>query len=391
MPSYHKRDNLLTINEVYMILSSFCKYYLLLAILLINSAQGAHPRPHYHNSNSPTVVETVAAVGIVAAVAYGFYKLCDWLFTKTDEQVLQESRQCWSTAHDNTKRYVDALKAGVGEFPESRKEQQKMIKQVDEDFLYHCAVKKIYTNAHTLSGYAQQVADAGLASSKRAADLRKKHSHLPIISKLENISNELGVLHNEIVFAAEFMREHETYFDIFELETCQLVAYEFELSSLDYHANNPLYLREALRMAVMKKAAHERVNYPYMKYVEDLERELKTLKHHIERLGYAYQNRNKGAHLLLQRLDAVYNIVVSEDAYRQELRDYKKEMLERERIAAEQAKAQAAAAQAHAAHLQAQALQQQAYQMQQQNQLQQQQNAILASQAHKPAHVNVYL
>lgn len=351
---------------------------------------------HHHNSNSPTVVETVAAIGIVAAVAYGFYKLCDWLFTKTDEQILHESRLCWSSAYDNTKKYIDVLKEGIGAFPESRKEQQKVIKQVDEDFLYQCALKKMYISSHTLSGYAQQVADAGHASSKRAADLSKKQPHLPIIIKLEKVSNELGELHTQIVFAAEFMREHESYFDLFELESHQLIAYEFELSSLDYHANNPLYLREALRMAVMKKAAHERVSYPYMKYVEDMEREIKNLKHHIDRLAYAYHNRAKGAHLLLQRLDTIYNIVVSEDAYRQELRDYKKEMLERERIAAEQAKAQAAAvqaqaavSQAHAAHMQAQAMQQQANALHQQNQLQQQQNHILAAQG--APKVNVYL
>ena len=374
-----------------MILSSFCKYYLLLAVLLINSAQGAHPRPHYHNSNSPTVVETVAAIGIVAAVAYGFYKLCDWLFTKTDEQILKEAKDCLAYGHDSCDREINVLKKEFGEFPESRKEQQKLIKEVNEDFLYHYAIQcpPIVRPGWALSEAPYYVAQAGQMASKRAAELRKKNSHAPIIKDLEKISNKLGIFHTEIVFANEFYQEHSAYFYLFDLETYLLKSYEFELSSLDYHANNPLYLREALRMAVMKKAAHDHVSYPYMKYIEQMEKDLKMLKERINSLSHNYHNRIKGSQLLLQRLNAIYDIVVSEDAYRQELRDYKKEMLERERIAAEQAKAQAAAAQAHAAHMQAQAMQQQAYALQQQNQLQQQQNAILAAQG--PSRVNVYL
>ena len=192
-------------------------------------------------------------------------------------------------------------------------------------------------------------------------------------------------------------KEHATYFDLFDIEAHEMATYEFELASLDYNVNNPIYLRKAMRMAVMKKAAHERISYPYMKFVESLEREIQRMQHHIQRLEHSYANRRAAAHVLAQRLDAIYNIVVSEDAYRQELRDYKKELLERERIAAEQAKASAAAAHAYAAQQQAYAMQQQAHEMHKQNQLQKEQNHILATQFAvnannpPPTHVNVYL
>lgn len=370
--------------------SSFCKYNLILSLLLGMNAQAAYPHPHHH-SNSPTVGETVAAVGLVAAAVYGFYKLCDWLFTKTDEQVLKEAKTCLEHCYDNTYKQINMLKEGLGEFPGSTREQQRVIRQADEDFLYAFALKKLYMRigGRTLADYAQEVADAGKMAGKRAAELRKKGGHSPFIKSLESVSEELGQLHNQIVFAAEFLREHAAYFELFELESHLLVAYEFEISSLGNYAANPVYLREALRMAVMKKAAHERMSYPYMKYMDQIERDLRSLKHYKSALKNPYPNREKGSHLLLQHLDSIYNMVISEEAYRQELRDHKKEMLERERIAAEKAKADAAVAQAHAAHMQAQAMQDQAYQLQKQNQLQQQQNAILAAQG--PTRVNVYL
>jgi hypothetical protein len=371
---------------------SFCKYNLLFALLLGNAVHGMDPYHHgYHRSDSPTPLETVAAVGLVAAAAYGFYKLCDWLFTKTDEQILKEAKECLAQSYDNTYKQVSMIKNELGGIPDSTKEQQKLIRSIDEDFLYEYAIKKYYmrVGGRTFGEYAQQVAQAGQMAQNRAESLRKKVPHSSIINSLEKISQELGQLHIEIVFVAEFVREHNSYFELFELESYLLSAYEFEIASLSNYAANPPYLREALRMAVMKKAANERVSYPYMKYSEHIERDLKNLKYRIDSLRNSYHNRMKGAHLLLQHLDSIYNVVISEDAYRQELRDYKKEMLERERIAAEKAKAAAAAAQAHAAHMQAQAMQQQAYELQKQNQLQQQQNHILAAQG--PTRVNVYL
>lgn len=382
---------------------SFCKYNLLFALLLGNMVHGMDPYHHgYHRSDSPTALETVAAVGLVAAAAYGFYKLCDWLFTKTNEQILKEAKYCLVKAHTSADKYIAAIKAGLGEFPESKSERQKVLKNVNEEFLYEYALQmnslapSVHFDYWSISEAPAYVAQAGQMASKCAQELRNKNSHLPIVKDLENISNKLGILHTEIVFVNEFFKEHGAYFSLFSLESRLLTTYEFEIASLINYANNPPYLREAMRMAVMKKAAHNRISYPYMNYIEQLEKDLSSLKNCINNLRNTYHHRQMAAQLIWQQLDSIYNMAVSEEAYRQELRDHKKEMLERERIAAEQAKAaaaaaqaQATAAQAHAAHMHAQAMQQHTYALQQQNQLQQQQNNILASQG--TPRVNVYL
>lgn len=341
------------------------------------------PYPYYHNKNHGSdVVQTIATVGIIAAATYGVYKFCQWLFTKTDEQILHEARVCYKQAFNATSKGVDLIHEGISKFPESRKEQHKAIKNITEDFLYHSALAKLYSYSHSFIKYELEVADALHIVHERIANIRKKAIPCIIMRDLEQINDDLSQLWFELSFCRDFLKEHAAYYELFELEARAMGTYEFEINAVDNYGDNFPYLREAIRMAVMKKAAHNRMSYPFMAYLEVFERDMKNLEYHLKNLSSAYHHRFQGAQRLLQKLETVYNLVVSEDAYRQELRDYKKEMLERERIAAEQAKA-------HAAHMQAQALQQQAYEMHKQNQLQKEQNILLATQP--PTRVNVYL
>lgn len=359
----------------------FCKY-VLCSLLLIHSIHGM-PYPYHHNkSQGSDMVQTIAAVGIIAAATYGVYKFCQWLFSKTDEQILHEARVCYEQALSATGTGIEVIHEGVGEFPESRKEQHNIIRNMSEDFLYQSAIAKLYSYSHSFVKHEQEVAYAVCMVQDRIAKIHEKALHCPILKELKEMHSDLSHLRFELAFCRDFLKEHTAYYELFELEAHAMGTYEFEINAVDSYADNPPYLREAMRMAVMKKASHNRISYPFMAYIEMLERDMKNLESHMKNLPSRYHNRFKGAQRLLQKLDTAYNIVVSEDAYRQELRDYKKEMLERERIAAEQAKA-------HAAHLQAQALQQQAYEMHKQNKLQQQQNNILAAQ--QPAHVHVYM
>lgn len=357
--------------------------------LPIRADRYGHHHHHSHGSSTSDVVTTVAAVGIFAAATYGIYKFCEWIFSKTDEQILDEARNCYDSALAATKKGVDLIHEGFGQFPELKKDQAKAIMKIHEDFLYQSALVRLDSYAYQFGTHERSVADALHMVQERIALIRKKGMPCFIAKDLEHIAKDLGYLRFELAFCRDFLKEHASYYDIFNLEAGLMGAYEFEINSLDYHINNPPYLREALRMAVMKKAAHHKINYPYMAYVNTIEQEVKNLEHHIKHLNRQYHNRDAGARLLLRKLQSIYDLVVSEDAYRQELRDYQRELLERERIATEKAKAEAAAAQAHAAHLQANALQQQAHELHKQNQLQKEQNAILAAQG--PARVNVYL
>ncbi len=357
---------------------SFCKYFLILALVVAPPAHAG--RGHYHHHDDSGIFQTIAAVGIIAAAGYGIYKLCDWLFSKTDEQVLDEAKNCFTQAHAANARSVEMIRAGFGAFPKTKQEQLNAIRHVGEDFLYQCAIAHMHEHGRQFSVYESQVASALSMVQDRINYVKKKQLICPILGQLETAATDLAQLRLELAFCADFMREHASYFDLFDAEAKYMATYEFELSSP---------VREALRMAVMKKGAGSRCSYPYMSYVDTLERDIKNLNHQIARLSYNYHNRISAARLLLDRLNLIYNLVISEDAYRQELRDYKKEMLERERIAAEKAKAEAAAAHAYAAQQQAYAMQQQAHEMHRHNHLQAEANHIAACNPQE-THVHVY-
>lgn len=376
-----------------MLFSRFSSH-LLLGVMSISLSAGAmddwHLRHHHHHRKDDySVVKTVAGVGLLAAIGYGVYKFFDWLFTKTDEQILQEGKQSLARAFDATKNGVELIRSGVGEFPLLPKEKHKIIKQVPEDFLYQSALSHLYSYSASIEKHSYEIDNALATVKNRITSIKKKNLVCPIMSQLEALAIDLENLQIELHFCVDFIKEHASYYQLFEVESKYIGYYEYELNSVDFHVNNPPYLREALRMGVMKKASGKHNTYPYMTYIETIEHDIKKLEQHLNRLNYKYENRIKGAQLLLEKLNIIHSVVISEDAYRQELRDYKKEMLERERIAAEKAKADAAAAHAHAAQIQAQAMQQQAYEMHQQNHLQKEQNYILASQG--APKVNVYL
>lgn len=357
---------------------------LLLTLIFTSSvfAMDHARRHHHHHSDELSVGKTIVGVGLLAAAGYGLYTFFDWLFTKTDEQVLKEAKKSFTTAFDATKSGVVLIQEGVGEFPVSAREQQRVIKDCAEDFLYHSAVSGLHSYAHSFEQHAREIGNALAMVQNRIAKIKKKNLVCPVLAKLEGVAVDLETLQTELNFCAAFMSAHESYYRLFELESKLMGWYAYELDSVDHHAHNTPYLREALRMGVMKKAAGSRDSYPFMAFVQSIEHDINKLEHAVSALSYRYENRRKGSARLLEKLSMIHTIVISEDAYRQELRDHKKEMLERERIAAEQAKAQAAAAQAHAAHLQAIAMQQQAQALHEQNH-------ILATQ--RPTRVNVYL
>ncbi len=366
-------------------ISSKLSAYVFLVVLSFSSsllAMNYAGHHHHHHADDHSLAKTIVGVGVLAAIGYGLYTFFDWLFTKTDEQVLKEAKKTLSNAFDATKNGILMIKEGVGEFPVCSKEQHKVIKNISEDFLYQSALARLYSYGHSFEKHAHEIDNALAMVHNRIAKIKKKNLPCPIMAKLESIALELEDTYRELSFCGAFVSEHASYYHLFELESKYMGFYEYELGSVDYHAHNPPYLREALRVGVMKKSSGTHNAYPYMAYVEIIERDIKKLEHAIAQLSYRYENRHKGSTRLLEKLTLVHTMVISEDAYRQELRDYKKEMIERERLAAEKAKADAAAAQAHAAHMQAIAMQQQAQALHEQNH-------ILASQ--RPAHVNVYL
>ncbi len=350
----------------------------------INPMRHVHTRlPVYrYNSQAEDLGKAVVAVGCIAAIGYGFYKLCDWLFSKTDVQVLQEAQNVHNNAERATNVYVEFFERKWGGLSSlSSTQKREIMHALDEGLLYQFALAHAFRTSleyTILSDLHYSLTSARSAHSmvvERVHKLRKKKDITGMVSQLEVVQFALQDTIARIEFVYEYLHQHRSYYALLNKEYQVMKIYENDLYSLKQYEANPGALREALRIAVMRQAT-SKMTYPYMNYIQKISHEFSDLDQHINALSCHYPERMAAARQLSARLQTIYNMLIIEDAYRQELRDYERAQLEKQRIEAEQAKAAAAQAAAHAAQVQAAAMQQQVWELQKQNQLHAQQNRI---------------
>lgn len=362
-----------------MMFTSKSTFFLVFLVSLCPAADAMRygSRHEYHFERAePSVGATLLALGFLAAAGYGLYKVCDWLCTPSHEQIIKDSSELVKNARRNT----DQLRAFF-----SRKALPKTM-MPDEPLLYEwCGWLQQYrmsidTVLTDISNALASLERANVMILQRLSALKNTRELSHVITHLEDTHRESMQLLNELESIHRYIKEHRSYCILFEYELRFMNSHAQALHALEQYANNPIYLREALRVCVMAEANKKHSNYPYMHYIQMLTADCQALEDAMRRAAYNYSSRLSAAQMLLQKMQAICNMLLLEDAYVQEKRDYERARLEQERINAEKAKAAAAQAHAAAAHAQAYAMQQQAWELAKQNQLQAQHNQLQAEQ-----------
>lgn len=341
-----------------------------------------------------TVVKTTAVVGGIAAVGYGVYKFFNWLFTPSDEKIIQQGVDALNHAHTFYDGTIEFMSSHCNGISDNVYEQQRCIKTVNEPLLYEYAVtykqdayigSVLINMQHAVDSL--QSAHAALAG--RIKKLCKNNGDPQTMNHMQQLDKEIVAILGRLEFVYEYFNHHQNYFTLFEAEARIMRAYESELQALSQYPINTPYVREVIRSSVMQGATPCH-GYPYMRYIDRIQADCGALGSALNSLSYHYAHRFAAAGSLLQNIKSIHALVVVEDAYHQELRDYKKEQLERQRLEAQRAQAAAA--------------QQQACEMQRQNRLHAEQlrldaerNAIMAAQTiaqvinpPQPAQVNLF-
>lgn len=377
-------------------------------ILVSSCSQASYYRssyipPRYQQSTVEAVTKTALGIGCLAAIGYGIYRFCDWLFTPSDEKVLQKGIDIAQYTHTHYDSIIGFMEFHYSVIPDNVHDQKRIIQTVNESLLYDFAITHKSNTAidSFLVNMTNTIASLQSAHSclaDRIKKLRKNNEDLTMLNAMQQIDQEIIGLLCKLEFVHDYFTHHRNYFLLFELESRLLPAYDFELNALNaYQTNlaNHSYLKEAVKASVMRQA-NARSGYAYMQYVDRVQADCNALGGAINSLSYHYPNRLGAASLFLQNLKTIHTTVVAEDAYHQELRDYKKEQLERQRLEAERAQAAAAAAQASALQQQAREMQRQNHLQAEQNRLNAERNAIMATQTivnaiNPQPHVNVYV
>ncbi len=337
------------------------------------------PMPEYRSDVTADVARFAIGAGCIAAFCYGAYKVGQWLFGKTDEQILKES----SLVLSDVTYHFTPLVTLFG---------NNQCKNIDEPFLYQYAnqlsrdKKSIQAILSDLGSGIPALKSSHETMNTRLIELQRKRQ-ATLFESMRQVNESTAVLLHKLESIHQCLQYHNAYFVLYEKEAVLMGEYEQSLLAVEHAGGNPLVLKEQIRMIIMAYASKNRIVYPYMYYIEKISRDCSQLDQMIRGLSGNYANRANAAYNLLQRLQIIYNVLLTDDVYLQELRDYERAKIEKQRLEAEQAKAAAAQAHAAAAHAQAAALQAQAWELAHQNQLQaaqiqlqQEQNALIAAQ-----------
>ena len=350
-------------------------------------------RHHPHAVSLQDIGEAVLVVGVLAGIGYGAYKLCNWLFSKTDEQIARESSDTLTQAHVRFDSLLSFFERSLGAIPQSPHAQTVLMHNANEVFLYDYATILLQTKTYAetiISDINYTVSSLKSLENtvvNRLDNLQRYDSSANIFIQLQAISEELYKYRTTLEFIRNYLDCHRTYFSLFEREAQCMSYYDFELKAMDEHAGNSVYLKEVLRVSIMRHANKNNSFYPYMDYINKLQSDYCALERAIHGIAHSYNNRITVAQTLFHKMNFIYNLLLIDDAYRQELRDYERAQIEKQRLEAEKAKATAATAHAMAAQAQAAAMQQQVWELQKQNTLHAQQiqathdqNALIAAQ-----------
>ena len=332
-------------------------------------------RVRVYDTHTNEIVGAIATVGFLAAAGYGIYKFCQWLFTKTDEQIVKEATEILYQNNRAHEQIIQFFESGIAPITNDTLEQKQVINTINESLLdqLHVVIGQEFSSIevciHRLENSISQLLAAHDMLQARISKLHKFQGAAFTITQMEGQDNQILALATKIRFILAYLQSHAPYYKLAQSEQYVLEYYQNVLLLLGQFENDSTALIANLKLIIMRHAAQSHSLYPYKDYIEALGNTLSRLEHAIKSVNYNYQYRLATTKIELRNLQTIYNLLLVQNEYRQELRDYEKAQLEKQHIAAQQAQAAAAASHAAAAHAQASALQQQAWQMAHQNQL----------------------
>ncbi len=293
------------------------KTILLLILCSFTFQSQCHGRHDFGQTAMKAGVIGLGAAGAASAL-YGGYKFFDWLFTRTDEQVVADVMRLLQ----EIERYqsMDSILL------------QYHIKSptafISESCLYDLAYAKI--QADYIDTYISKLyyITRRLRSEKRELSQRMVElpSHSTIFSQMNHLHQQVQVSLPRIELLHALLKHHRGYYLLFEFESDMIGDYETELNILE-RTYDEYELTTRLKRVVM---AHNTDRYPYMQYTQMIEKDIKALQNKISRTSSAYPERYSAAKELEQKLYAIETILTSTSEYHSELQIYQKEQWERE-------------------------------------------------------------
>ena len=141
-----------------------------------------------------------------------------------------------------------------------------------------------------------------------------------IYRKMKAIGKELEILMPKLAFLYDYLKHHESYFILFQIEDKLLCVYERDMRTAKTYAGDIVYARELIHQSVMLKQQRHHDSYPYRWYLRQLDDDIYAMARTASLLTYEYPARYGAAYDLVRELEAVRAIIIGSPYYMDELR-----------------------------------------------------------------------
>lgn len=333
------------------------KKLLLVVIAGFTFSSTPHCQAYRHDPMEDFATLAIAA-GTTFLAGYGLYKLCDWAFSRTDEQIIADVETQMNRGQNDFNAGLTIIERGLSSIDSL---QNNRLYPIEEPILYELAL--MHFNRHitnlNYSNSLRSLIDVLNSESRvitnRLDILSKKVAHDISLHRIYNHLNELSskvtTFLTKLRFLHEYLLRHNAYFLLYETEASLLKRYDQELVVYTNYRYDTYACNQLIRGSVLK--INQSQEYPFMKYAQKLQFDLNRLQENRVQAAYEYVNRLSAALELYDKLNAIYTIVITDPSYTHEIHAYQAAERERQRLEMERMKVAA--------------LQQQAWHLQQQN------------------------
>lgn len=322
-----------------------------LALLLVSLGANSPIKSYSHDED---VCGDMAKVGIIggaiAASCYGIYQLGNWLFSKTDQQIVESALQAHNNAYTKYHTMLDILEGSYG---------NRSTHMINETLLYTLATAKLqdrYINSYIsdLDYSLNRVRSELRAVNRRFEGLQQEavynNAAYQAASEFKEVALRMNYLIPRLEFLSQFLHYHKNYFVLYEQESDLYGRYDRELSVMNNGVDYQSRVYE-IRKAIQTKFSN--VRYPYLSYKDALDSDLRELDNNIRNVLYKYDERICAARQLASSLADIRELVIRDTYYQYDLQAKQNDEREQERREIEKRKMRALERQARAQEQQA--------------------------------------
>lgn len=295
-------------------------------------ARGSHDN---HNG----FIAGACAVGAGLLAAAGAVALVDWCCSETDDQLIRRVSKEFHSISSQYQQTMDYFgpQAGVGiHMP------QRPIQYIPETVLYEFATfvwnsgtsqadyrSRVWSAKHTLQSCMKDL-DKRIRSLERKHDTYQDQKHW---ASMRNLLRNCEQLWADITLFADCLECHKTYFTLYD-----------SVGHIRNRYLSHITILESERYSIAAEIKRyiigcDNSQYAFKNFVKDINSEIAELESNVRYLKYNYDAGRRYAHLLINHLMTIKNIVVSDPRYQEELYQWEQARLERQRIEALEAQA----------------------------------------------------